>query len=118
MVDFYELGLSLTGSDSEDVFTGFKHCVSGRDVDDLAGELEAGNVWRVAGRRRIVPPHLKQIGTIQSGSTNTYENIAPGRLRWFRNVSNLKILRTAEFSYVDCLHEVGQAFQPVLENPI
>ena len=59
LVDDRELGLPTAADDAHDAIT-FLEARGGRtEADDLAGHLEAGDVGRRAGRRRITSGQLR-----------------------------------------------------------
>src|SRR5206468_2740195 len=48
---------------------------------DLPGELQAGDVLRRAGRRRIVAGDLVDVGAVEPGGPRAHEHLAVPRLR-------------------------------------
>ena len=49
--------------------------------DDLARELEPGDVGRRAGRRGVVARELHEIGAVQAGTVHPYEDLTRPRFR-------------------------------------
>src|SRR5581483_2379325 len=50
------------------------------DAHHLAGQLQAGDVGRAAGRRRIEPLHLDQVRVVEAGGTHANQQLALPRL--------------------------------------
>jgi len=74
-----ELGLGAAAGDAEDAAAGLPPEDGGADGDDLAGELEAGDIAGSAGRRRVMAAALEDIGAIEAGGVDADEDlVSPG----------------------------------------
>ena len=58
-----------------------KRSAPGPRADDLAGELEPGDVGRRAGRRRVVARALVDVGAVEPGGAHADEDLAGPGLR-------------------------------------
>ena len=58
LVDDRELGLPAAADDGHDAIADLEACGVGPERGDLAGELEAGDVLRLAGRGGVAPAKL------------------------------------------------------------
>ena len=61
---------------------------------DLAGELEAGDVLRVAGRRRVEPALLHEVGAVEAGGAHAHQDLARAGL-------GIGVLLHADFAVAD-----------------
>jgi hypothetical protein len=76
---------------------------NGARLHDLARELQPEDV-RLAGRRRIAPQPLKEIGAVHTGRANADEQITRARLRIGR-IADLQHFRPTEGLHEDGAHD-------------
>ena len=83
LVDDRELGLAAAGDDRHHAVAGLEALHAGPALDDLAGQLEAGDVLRGAGRRRVAALELVHVGAVEPGAADADEQVGvtrgPGR---------------------------------------
>ena len=68
LVDDRELGLAAAGDDRHHAVAGLEALDAGAALDDLARQLEAGDVLRRAGRRRVAALELHDVGAVEPGA--------------------------------------------------
>ena len=76
-----QLGLGAAAGDAEHAGAERGHRDAGAVRDDLARELEPGDVGRRAGWRGVVPRELHEIGAVQAGTVHPYEDLTRPRFR-------------------------------------
>ena len=74
------LGVATAADDAEHAIADRHSVTSPPSSRDLAGELEAGNVCRRAGRRGIVPVALMEVGAIERRRMHAHEHFVRRRL--------------------------------------
>ena len=74
-----QLGLGAAAGDAEHPGAERGRRDAGAERDDLARELEPGDVGRRAGRRGVVPRELHEIGAVQAGAVHPYEDLTRPR---------------------------------------
>ena len=76
LVDDGELGLAAAGDDRHHAVAGLEAADAAAAGDDLARELEAGDVLRRAGRGRVVAGELHQVGAVEARGADADEQLA------------------------------------------
>ena len=80
LVDDRELGLAAAAGDAHDAVADREACGAVAERLDLAGELEAGDVLRAAGRRRVATAALEHVGAVDARRAHADEHLAGARL--------------------------------------
>ena len=79
LVDDRELGLAAAGDDRHHAVADLEALHARTALDHLAGQLEAGDVLRRAGRRRIAALELLDVGAVEPGAAHAHEQVGvPG----------------------------------------
>ena len=76
-----ELGLPAAADDGHDAVALSKRVAPGPSRDDLAGELEPGDVLRRARRGGVHPGALHDVGAVEPGGPDADEDLAAARAR-------------------------------------
>ena len=79
LVDDRQLGLAAAGHDRHHAVAGLEALDAGADLDDLARELEAGDVLGRAGRGGVAAAELHHVGAVEAGGADADEEVGvPG----------------------------------------
>ena len=70
-----ELGLAAAGDDRHHAVAGLEALHAGAALDDLARQLEPGDVLRRAGRRGIEALELQHVGAVEAGAVDADEQV-------------------------------------------
>ncbi len=81
LVDDRELALATAADDAHHAVALGEARRAVAERLDLAGELEAGDVLRAAGRRRVAAAALHHVGAVDAGGADADEHLAGARLR-------------------------------------
>ena len=76
LVDDRELGLAAPADDAHDAVALLEAARAGAERGDLAGELQAGDVRRRAGRRGVAALALQDVGAVEPGAAHAHEDLA------------------------------------------
>jgi hypothetical protein len=75
LVDDGQLGLAAAADDAHDAVALGEPLRPGAAGDDLAGQLEAGDVGGHAGRGRIAAAALEQVRAVEPGRADAHEDL-------------------------------------------
>ena len=75
LVDDRELGLAAAGDDRHHAVAGLEPLDARAALDDLARQLEAGDVLRRARRRGVAALELVHVGAVEPGAADAHEQV-------------------------------------------